>query len=119
MRYALLILASLAAIGCGSTHEYTRTSMGPPPPPRESDCEVEVLDHFPDERVYRELGVCETKVPGGVLIANEDSKALREFKRCACEAGGNTIVLETGFTSLSEYSRTKNKARATVLVVEE
>jgi hypothetical protein len=114
----MLLLASLVAMGCGSTHEYTRTSLESSPPPRAGGCEVEVLDHLPDERVYRELGFCETRVPGGVLVANEQAKALREFKECACEAGGNAIVPETGFMSLSEYSRSKNKARATVLIVE-
>jgi hypothetical protein len=116
---AILILAMLAVLGCGSTHEFTKTSLGSAPPPRPTDCDVEVLDHMPDERVYRELGFCETKVPGGVLVANDDNKALREFKRCACEAGGNAIVVESGFMSLSEYSRSRNEARATVLLVED
>jgi len=115
---AIAMSTILVALGCGSTHDFTRTSLGQSPPPRPSGCEVEVLDHFPDGRVYRELGFCETKVPGGVLAAHKKQKALEEFKDCACEAGGNAVVPESGFMSLSEYSRSRNRARATVLVVE-
>ena len=119
MRRTILITVVLVVAGCSSTHEFTRTSQVSPPPPRPSDCDVAVFDHFPDEFVYRELGYCETTIPGGVLIANEDTRALREFKRCACEAGGNALVVESGFTSLSRYSTTKNKARASVLIIQE
>ena len=122
MKQTLLIITSLMlVVGC-SQHSFTKTSFTQPRAPQMENCTIVVLQRFPVDMEYEELGICHASVPGGGIIADNTPKAINELKKCACLNGGNAIVMRPGnikSTGLSgmEFSQQKVEASATVIYV--
>lgn len=106
--------------GCTST-SFTRTGFDPPPPRQPGPCSAVVLQRFPTDRKYVEIGFCTTSVPGGGVITDNTPDAINELRICACTNGGNAILFqgegEAGVHTGFGYSQQRVKAHASVLFV--
>jgi hypothetical protein len=119
MKHFALVATLLGMTACTSTN-FTRTGFDSPPVSISSG-PIVVLEHFPTDRKYVEIGFCTTSVPGGGIIKDNTPNAIRELQECARRNGGNAIVFsgdgESGIHTGFGYSQQRVKARATVIYV--
>ena len=120
MKKTLPLLLLCLAPACTSTN-FIKTGFETAPPRPPGPCSATVLQDFPADRQYVELGLCTTSMPGGGLIADKTPKAVQELQECACKNGGNAIVLlgsgDSGYQTTFGYSQQTVKASAKVLFV--
>lgn len=121
MKKISIMLAIFLLWGC-ARHTFTKTGFSTSPiSPKPSHCEIVVLQGFPADRKYIELGFCHASVPGGGVIRDATPDVIRELKKCACLNGGNAIVMgtenETGILTIFGYSQQRVKLRATIIYV--
>lgn len=114
---AAIIFSVVLTSGCAST-SVIRTS-DHSYPSRNEDCGLKVINTFPKDSKYEELGIIHGKSGGSIFHGQGLESLLPDMKKEACKLGADALVLKGSSESsyLEMYSGKRGQAEAVAIKI--